>query len=45
LIVEVECLTEETVKKEDEYSFVVGNVKCVEVKKNCYNKDFHGKDI
>lgn len=36
----VECLAEETVKKEDEYSFVIGKVKCVEVKKNCYDKDF-----
>jgi len=36
----VECSAKEVVKKEDEYSFIVAEVKCVDVKKNCFNKNF-----
>jgi len=35
----IECVAEEVIKKEDKYSFIIAEVKCVEIEQNCYSKE------
>jgi len=41
----VECVAREVVKKEEEYSFIIADVKCVEVKEECYRNFMPKKEV
>ena len=41
----IECVAKEIVKKKDEYSFIIAEVKHIEVKRECYENLLPKKDV